>query len=162
MTLSPDGTRLTGVWDRAGQTAGQALSCTRMGGGPSPGLPPPPKPGQISQQITCWDSRAQQWAMETLSCVSPAGHGGGGVCANPEAIVAMDEWLARAGVGQTRLDCWGRHYPVTTGGARRTCNLHPPDTDGRTRCEWLRDNMRGSAAGLGTLMEYVNRRLAGQ
>ena len=172
MTLSPDGSTISGTWNYSGGAGGGNWSCTRAGSPPAPPVPaaPPAPPrgggggtGPLSQGITCWDRRTQSWSTDTLSCVSPTGGGGGGVCADPRALAAMDEWLVRLGTPQTKWDCWARWYPLSPdGSAKRVCGMHRPDTDGRTRYEYLRDNVRGTAPGLGTLMEHVNRRLAGR
>jgi hypothetical protein len=92
-----------------------------------------------------------------------AGGTAGGICANPRALALMDEWLAAAVPPQKegeslRYEAWGRLVGrsltavITVNG--------PPDTP-LSRCEYLWQNAAqlNSTNGLGTLKEYVEKRL---
>ena len=138
---------------------------------PTPGIPPapgvPPSPPVVppatssspeKQTIECWNTRQSKWSTMELSCVSGSGQTGRGICANPKTLTLIDQWFkAREEPPRAKLDCWGRHFPHTPSGARRTCHGGKPETDGRTRCEYLRDHYwQQSAPGLGTLENFVN------
>jgi len=93
------------------------------------------------------------------------GEGGtaGGICANPRVLGLMDEWLAAAVPPQKegeslRYEAWGR---LVGRSLTATITVNgPPDTP-LSRCEylWSIAGHLNSTNGLGTLKEYVEKRL---
>lgn len=87
----------------------------------------------------------------------------GGICANPRVLSLMDEWLGAALPPQKegealRYEAWGRLVGRSLS-ATITVN-GPPDTP-LSRCEylWSIAAQLNSTNGLGTLKEYVEKRL---
>ena len=118
---------------------------------------PPASLSPDEQQIQCYDRG--ELKVVTISCVSGWSKTGRGICEDPRTLQLMDQWLTATRTYPALLDCWGRPYPEALSGARRTCQGGKPDTNGRTRCEYLKDHDWGSAPGLGTMMDYVNANL---
>ena len=96
-------------------------------------------------------------------CAAVSGTGGTGICQNPRTEQLMNEWLSRAILPQKpgsslRYDCWGRAVGRAATGTI-TANQNP-DTDGRVRCDYLRDHSHlYPSTNLGTMREYLDRNL---
>ena len=82
------------------------------------------------------------------------------MCADPNVLSVMDQWLASATPpmkpGESLCyDCWGRTLGTTLTGTI-TANQNP-DTQGKTRCEWLYYLAPGLNSGnnYGTLGDYL-------
>ena len=96
----------------------------------------------------------------SVAGVTCPGAGGVGHCADPKVLSIMDEWLDRATPpmepGESLcFDCWGRLLGNTLTG---TITLRQnPDTQGKTRCEWLWYLAPGlkSGNGLGTMADHL-------
>jgi len=98
-----------------------------------------------------------------LSCVAPASIPDHGQCTDPRTLTAIDGWLSRSPPWPgAKLDCWGRWYGRSRDGKAVTRNnCQRPDTDGRSRCQYILDNLSNSySKQLGsTLGTYVRRTL---
>jgi hypothetical protein len=120
----------SGAWAEKDGALGSGWSgkCTTPGGGPGgvSGIGPGTGGGGFSGM-----------------CAAVSGTGGAGICQNPRTEQLMNDWLARAIPRQKpgaslRYDCWGRAIGRATSGVI-TANQRP-DTDGRVRCDYLRDH----------------------
>ena len=93
-------------------------------------------------------------------CAPVSGTGGRGICQDPRVEQLMNDWLSRAipprKPGATlRYDCWGRVLGSANPGLI-TANQRP-DTDGRTRCDYLSDHSHlYTSTNLGTMREYID------
>jgi len=98
-----------------------------------------------------------------LSCVAPASIPDHGQCTDPRTLTVIDGWLSRSPPWPgAKLDCWGRWYGRSQdGNAVTRNNCQRPDTDGRSRCQYILDNLSDSySKQLGsTLGTYVHRNL---
>ncbi len=96
-------------------------------------------------------------------CAAVSGTGGTGICQNPRTEQLMNDWLSRAIPRQKpgaslRYDCWGRAVGQATTGVI-TANQNP-DTDGRVRCDYLRDHSHlYESSNLGTMRQYLDENL---
>ena len=95
--------------------------------------------------------------------VTCPGPGGQGLCADPNVLAVMDQWLTSATPpmrpGESLCyDCWGRTLGTTLTGTISTSQN--PDTQGKTRCEWLYYLAPGLDSGnnFGTLADYLRSR----
>ncbi len=92
-------------------------------------------------------------------CAHVSGTGGHGVCSDPRTEQLMNEWLSRAIPPQApgaslRYDCWGRAIGQARTGVI-TANQRP-DTDGRTRCNYLLDHSHlYHSSNMGTMRDYL-------
>ena len=63
------------------------------------------------------------------------------LCTDPRTQVIIDAWLSRTrpfdNWDQAQYDCWGRWYGRGPTGSVSTNNCLPPETDGRSRCEFV-------------------------
>ncbi len=77
-----------------------------------------------------------------LSCVAPgAVPPEWGMCADSRTIAVIDAFLSRTLPWPgAEYDCWGRWVGVGPTGAVTRNNCQRPETDGRTRCQYLLDN----------------------
>ncbi len=93
-------------------------------------------------------------------CAPVSGTGGSGICEDPRVEQLMNDWLSRAVPPQRagaslRYDCWGRALGSANPGLI-TANQRP-DTDGRTRCEYLRDHSHlYTSTNVGTMRQYLD------
>lgn len=94
-----------------------------------------------------------------LSCVAPAPRPDVGLCADARTLSVIDSWLSRTIPWPgSQLDCWGRWYGTSQdGGAVTRNNCRRPETDGRSRCQYIIDHMQSIQSDqLGrTLMQYI-------
>ena len=96
-------------------------------------------------------------------CAAVSGTGGTGICQDPRTEQLMNDWLSRAVPPQKpgsslRYDCWGRAVGLAATG-RITANQNP-DTDGRVRCDYLRDHSHlYESSNLGTMRQYLDNNL---
>ena len=88
---------------------------------------------------------------------------GGGICSNPKTLQIMDDWLLRAVPPQgpkdrLKYEEWGRLVGETQTNTLGVSG--PPDTR-LTRCEylWEQSNKLESTNGMGSLKEYVLKRI---
>ncbi|MFA9475937.1 MAG: PAN domain-containing protein [Filomicrobium sp.] len=129
------------------------------GGGTGVGSLPGPPPGWIRTdgRQDCISGGFTQSG--GLSCVAPASIPDQGLCADPRTQSVIDSWLSLTipWVG-AQLDCWGRWYGRSQdGGAVTRNNCQQPETDGRSRCQYLLDHLSNNGSDqLGrTLLDYV-------
>ena len=110
-----------------------------------------------------WDANGASSGAWNGRCQTPS-NVSRGICDDPRTQTIMDEWLGSANPGENqtpgyklRYESWGRLV-----GTSPTANINapnPPDTD-LSRCEWLwRQAANLRSTNLGTLREYVKRRL---
>lgn len=81
-----------------------------------------------------------------LSCYSGDDFAESGYCMDPRTIDLIDNWLSKArpfyGWDKAYYDCWGRWAGTSRNGETRG-NCHRPETDGKTRCEYLLVQLKG-------------------
>lgn len=160
---STDGRSLRGwLWWTEPVDAVETPTCRRVDRGGTP-TPSPTWIGNISGKQECFSGGRPRTA--GLSCGVPGTPGGSGLCLDPRTQGLIDVWLSstRPRNGD-RYDCYGRIVQISPNlGARTHDNCMRPDTDGRTRCEFLLHFMGdGTSPELGgvSLRNWVLRHLA--
>jgi len=107
-----------------------------------------------------------------LSCQSPDDFEESGYCMDPRTMQLINYWLSKAKPfwdwDKAWYDCWGRWVGTSRNGETRG-NCHRPETDGKTRCEYVLEQLRGSFPNVDTsvlpamdLEAYLIRKLTGK
>jgi len=134
----------------------------------TPVLTPPP--GWIGADGA--QSCVQRGSGLRLSCQSAEDFEESGYCMDPRTIQLIDYWLSKArpfsGWDKAYYDCWGRWVGTSRNGEARG-NCHRPETGGKTRCEYVLEQLRGTfpnvAPSLVPAMDleaYLIRKLTGE
>jgi len=78
-----------------------------------------------------------------LSCVAPVVTPEIGLCADPRTLEVIDAFLSQTKLWEGgEFDCWARWINLSSENGRAVArnNCQRPETDGRTRCQYLLDN----------------------